>query len=327
MSKSDLVESVHFTLEPLTDGVFACISKPGGAAYSNAGIIDLGDRTLVVDAFDTIAAGRDLRRTAEALFGRPVERILLTHPHSDHWMGVSAFDKTTTLVATTKTRQVCMEWGAAIQKEFEHPDEWEGWVQEMEAQLAAEQDEQVRKGLEASLIRTRYTMADMGSFQPRYADETFEDVVKFQGSSRSGEFRSFGCGHSEEDSVLLLHTDGIALIGDIGFFDTQPFLGFCDLKPYRNQMQFFVASEYEILVPGHGPLGNGKDDMALQLRYLAIMEEKVRSIVDHGGSFEEAKKIELPSPFDRWLVGGRGRFDANIRYLFGYFGGEVPDES
>jgi len=327
MPKSNLKESVHFTLEPLTIGVYACVNKPGGAAYSNAGIIDLGDRTLIVDAFDTMAAGRDLRQAAEALFDRQVDTILLTHPHSDHWMGASVFDSTTKLMATSKTRQVCMEWGEEIEKDFENLEEWEEWVQEMETQLEAETDEQVRTGLENSLIRTRYVMAEMAEFQPRYADKTFEDVVKYHGVGRNVEFRSFGRGHSEEDAALLLPEDGIAFIGDIGFFATQPFLGFCELELYRKQMQYFLESEYEVLVPGHGPIGNGKDDMALQLSYLEIMEELIGKVVQRGGSFEEAKQIELPEPFDTWIVGGKGRFDANVRYLFGHLGGKVPEES
>jgi hypothetical protein len=38
----NLPASKHFTLQPLTQGVYACIHKPGGGAFSNAGIIDLG---------------------------------------------------------------------------------------------------------------------------------------------------------------------------------------------------------------------------------------------------------------------------------------------
>jgi hypothetical protein len=38
--------SPHFSLQPLAAGVYACIHQPGGGAYSNAGIIDLGERTL-----------------------------------------------------------------------------------------------------------------------------------------------------------------------------------------------------------------------------------------------------------------------------------------
>ena len=67
-----------------------------GGAYANAAIIDLGDRTLVLDAFDTMAAGSDLRKTAEAPFDRPVDeafQITLPAPF-DSWMmgGMGRFE-------------------------------------------------------------------------------------------------------------------------------------------------------------------------------------------------------------------------------------------
>jgi cyclase len=98
MSQNNMIQSKHFVLETLGDGVYACVHRPGGAAFSNAGIIDLGDSTLVVDAFDSLAAGRDLRQTAEALFDRPVKTVIFTHAHGDHWKGAAAFDTRTTLL-------------------------------------------------------------------------------------------------------------------------------------------------------------------------------------------------------------------------------------
>jgi cyclase len=176
MPNDNLLESKHFTLKPLTNGVYACIHKPGGAAYSNAGIIDLGDRTLLVDAFDTLAAGRDLRHTAEVVFKRPVDTIILTHAHSDHWIGASVFDASTTLLASKTVRQVCLERGAEMMKEFQDTTGWEEWLKEMEEHLRIEKDERVRVGLEKSITRTRYVMAEMAEFQPRYADQTLEPL-------------------------------------------------------------------------------------------------------------------------------------------------------
>ena len=325
MQNDNNLESKHFTLELLTNGVYACIHKPGGAAYSNAGIIDLGDRTILVDAFDTLAAGGDLRQTAEALFDRPVDTIILSHPHSDHWIGASAFDANTTLLASVVTRQVCLEWGAQIMEDFQDPAEWEEWLKDTEEQLQGEQDEAVRAGLENSISHTRYVMAEMAEFQPRYADQTFEDEVTFWGRQRNVELRSLGRGHSEDDAVLLLPQDGIAFIGDIGFFDTQPFLGFCELDLYRQQLRFFQDSDFQVLVPGHGPVGDSQVDIGLQIQYIDLMEELVGKVAQSGGSFEDAMQISLPEPFDKWLVGGLNRFEANVRYLVARFGGEVPE--
>ena len=321
-----LPESTHFSLEKLTDGVYACIHKPGGAAYANAGIIDLGDRTLLVDAFDTMAAGRELRATAETLFNRPVDTIFLTHPHSDHWIGASAFDPATTLLSSEITRKVCIEWGKRIMEDFQDTDGWAAWLKEMEDQLQNEKDESSREGLYNSILRARYTMAEMDEFQPRYADQTFEEEILFEGSQRTALLRSYGPGHSEDDAVILLREDNIAFIGDIGFFDTQPFLGFCNIDHYRAQLDFFHASGYHVFVPGHGPVGFDKAYIGLQIEYLNILEELVRNAVQHRETFEQALQIKLPKRFDRWLYGGMGRFEANVRYLFTHLGGEIPEQ-
>ena len=210
-------------------------------------------------------------------------------------------------------------------EEFQNPSEWEERLKEAGEQLRTEQDERVRVGLENSITHTRYVMAEMAEFQPRYADETFEDTFTFQGSKRNAELRSLGRGHSEDDAVLLLPQDRIAFIGDIGFFDTQPFLGFCDIDLYRKQLLFFKDSDFQVLVPGHGPVG-GKDEIALQLKYFDVMEDLVGKVAQRGDSFEEALQITLPEPFDKWLIGGMERFEVNVRYLFARFGGEVPEE-
>jgi glyoxylase-like metal-dependent hydrolase (beta-lactamase superfamily II) len=326
MSIKNQIESKHFDIQQLADGVYACIHKQGGAAYSNAGIIDIGDRTLVLDALNSMAAGTDLKKAAETLLNRPVDTILLTHPHSDHWIGVSSFDSSTTLLTTEKIREVTLKWGERIVEDYQDPEAWSEWVKEMEVQLDSEIDERIRQGLEKSITSTRYTMSEMSVYQPRYADQTFEGVVVFKGSTKEVEFRSLGRGHSEEDAVLPLPQEGIAFIGDIGFFNCQPFFGFCDIDLYREQVRYFLDSDFEVLVPGHGPVG-GKDDLVLQLDYMDRMEELVGNIIQINGTFEDAMQVEPSEPFDQWLYGGMGRLEANVRYLYKHLGGEIPEEN
>jgi len=277
----------------------------------------------VVDAFQTLAAGRALRAAGEALFERPIETILLTHAHNDHWMGAAAFDTGTTFLASDMTRQACLERSAQVMEDFRNPDEWVEWLRQAEARLQAEQDPRARAGLEKSVTFIHYALAEMAEFRTRCPDQTFEGAVSFQGRTRSAELRSLGRGHSDDDAVLLLPQDGIAFIGDVGFFDAQPFLGFCDIDKYREQVHFFLASGFSVLIPGHGPVG-GREDLTLQLQYFDLMEELVGGVVQRGGSLAEALRISLPEPFDGWLMGGTERFEVNVRTLFARAGGEVP---
>ena len=49
MIKANSFNSRHFRLESLADGVYAAIHAEDGWAICNAGIVDLGDRTMVFD--------------------------------------------------------------------------------------------------------------------------------------------------------------------------------------------------------------------------------------------------------------------------------------
>jgi hypothetical protein len=41
----------------------------------------------------------------------------------------------------------------------------------------------------------------------------------------------------------------------------------------------------------------------------------VSEVIEAGGSEEDAMKLDLPTPFDDWLMNGMMRFGANVKYL------------
>src|SRR5512136_3357477 len=98
--------SKHFRLQQLAEGVYAVIHIDGGTAIGNAGIIDLGDRTLVYDTLMTPQAGEDLHTAAEALTGRPVDAAVNSHWHYDHIWGNQAFGADTDIISTEETRRL-----------------------------------------------------------------------------------------------------------------------------------------------------------------------------------------------------------------------------
>ena len=64
--------SKNFSIQKLAPGVWAAIQNDkGGHAISNAGIIDLGDKTIVFDAFINPDAATELKQAAEELTGHP----------------------------------------------------------------------------------------------------------------------------------------------------------------------------------------------------------------------------------------------------------------
>ncbi|MEJ2195139.1 MAG: MBL fold metallo-hydrolase [Ignavibacteriaceae bacterium] len=72
-------ESDHFRIKKLDEGIYAAISKTGGYAICNSGIVDLGDETLVFDTFISPIAARDLKQAAEVLTGNKVKYVINSH--------------------------------------------------------------------------------------------------------------------------------------------------------------------------------------------------------------------------------------------------------
>src|SRR6478609_4034511 len=120
---NSLPTSPYFRLERLAEGVWAAIVARGTGAWGNAGIVALGERTLVFDTFLTPAAARDLRTAAEALTGQPVAYVVNSHYHMDHIHGNAVFDDAT-IITTGKTRERIANRGAEILDQMrEHPDD------------------------------------------------------------------------------------------------------------------------------------------------------------------------------------------------------------
>ncbi|MFG2373536.1 MBL fold metallo-hydrolase [Streptomyces sp. NPDC048504] len=82
--------------ERLAAGVGRC-RLPGWDC--TVGLVTGGDSALLIDAGSSLAEGARLRRQAQALAGRRVPLLALTHPHFDHVLGAAAFAGATVFVA------------------------------------------------------------------------------------------------------------------------------------------------------------------------------------------------------------------------------------
>jgi cyclase len=309
---STVPKSEHFELQRLAEGVYAAIAIEGGAAYSNAGIIDLGDQTLIFDTFETHTAAVDLRMTAERLTGRPASWVIISHAHPDHWMGNQVFSFQTPIITTQESRAAMQMYADDILETKANLSELEELIRQEEENFRTERDSRRRISQQNMLSRLRHELAMLPDLSIRFPNQTFNCNLSFHGPLRVAELVSVGHAHTSGDCCLMLPDDRIAFLGDIGFFQSQPSMANCDPQGWTELLEKLEQSEYETLIPGHGPIGNRKD-LNLQKRYIAVLEEMIGQVIADDGKLEQALEIELPEPFDAWLNRGLARFEANVR--------------
>lgn len=310
----------HFQLERVAAGVYVAIASQTGGAYSNAGIIDLGGHTLIFDTFMTPQAAKDLRAAAEQLTGHPGSFVVNSHAHSDHWCGNQVFAPHATLIATHKTREMMPSMVDYLNECQADPSELEEMLREDQERLKTETDERWRTSLALSLARWQHVLEALPTLELRLPNQTFDGKLVFHGKKRTAELLTSGIGHTPSDCFLVLGAEKIAFLGDLAFFQQQPFMGSCDPQAWQDQLEGLEQSDFEILVPGHGPLGT-KADVALQRQYITALGEWVAGWLKDGLTVEEAARQPLPAPFDAWPA-SPARFEANVHFLYQRLAGE-----
>jgi cyclase len=309
--------SDYFELRTLDEGVYAAIGRPDSTAYSNAAILDLGDRTVVVDTFMMPKPAEALAQAARDLTGRETSLVLLTHYHQDHWGGASAFADAL-YAATPACRAAMLEDFDEYQEWQRNPSDLKEGIETAEAQLADGPSPEMQEALETRLRRDRAVLEELPALQFRAPEMTIDSGLTLHGSKRSAVVRAIGHGHTESDLCVEVPDARIVICGDLCFFSTQPFTYDCDPDGWIEWLKRMEASEYAVFVPGHGPVG-GKEDLALLRQYIETLTGLIRAAIERGDEVERALTLRLPEPFAAWQAVEARRFEANVRGLYERF--------
>jgi cyclase len=307
-----LPSSKHFRLQQLAKGVYAAIHINGGAAIGNAGIVDLGDRTLIYDTFMAPQAAADLRAAAEALTGRPVDAVIDSHWHNDHIWGNQVFDANTDIISTRETRRLFIATrGHGAYDAF--MAEAEANLEATRAQFQATEEEGERRQLALWIDYHQSVVETKAILQIRAPNLTFEKRLAFHGTDRSAELIAFDGGHTESDSVLVLPQGGIAFMSDLLFIGHQPYLGGGDPERLLHILQEVSDLAPKLLVPGHGPVGKA-ESLVTMGQYVKTLDRLARKMVEDGQAEETIDAMAIPAAYDDWLFAAF--FPVNMHFLY-----------
>lgn len=302
--------SRHFTLQRLAEGVYAAIATPGGGALGNAGIIDLGDSTLIFDAFYTPQAAYDLRAAAEQLAPQPITYVVNSHADGDHVFGNQAFSDIAAILASHTTRAAMADRGAALLN-------WarlnqEAYMRTRASYVANEPDADRRQRLERKLATEKEFTVALPDLKLVLPTVTFEQRMILHGSKRSVQLITPGGGHSESDTFLILPTENIAFMGDLLFVRVHPTTWKGNPIVWITLLEQVEHYDLSVLVPGHGPVGS-MDDVRLLRELLEKMLRLAANVVERKGSAAETAELPVPAPYDNWE--SPELFARNMRYM------------
>jgi glyoxylase-like metal-dependent hydrolase (beta-lactamase superfamily II) len=303
--------SKNFTVQQLAPHVWAAIQNDkGGHAICNAGIVDLGDKTLVFDAFINVDAATELRQIAEELTKHPVTYLVNSHYHDDHIRGNQAFMPGATIKST--------EWTKTEMQKAE-PEE-QAWARKNIAnslqKAKKQQDAATGKAKEEAMLWTGYyeaisqSLPGLKSFFPSL---TFKDSLWIHGSAT--EVLLIECsGHTLSDAVMILPHEGIAFMGDLLFVDRHPYLGDGDPESWKKNLEkFYNDNELKTFVPGHGPVA-GKRSLQTIITYITDLQQLASDAVKKGETDSAFAKSAVLQKYKDWWY---GRFyPANLGFVY-----------
>lgn len=310
------IESQNFHVHELADGIFAALDNKQGVASSNSGIIDLGGKTLVFDTSESLQSGAELNRLAEELTGQPVTLIVISHKHADHWMGNQEFPENVRIYSTPAANRGMQEEVEELKDIVSLEKAYREAVVLNEKLLETEMDEARIPVIQSSLRRNRCSLEELPRLAPRLPDVTFGSNQVFKGEKRSVTLRPSPPAHTSGDCMMEINGEPILFLGDIGFFRTHPFMPGCEPFGWIRQLEELEKSSFEVMVPGHGPLGSVKEIRQMREYIQTVGQRVIKALLEEN---DARWVLEMPLPeVCRGWEPTVSRYQKNINYLFDY---------
>lgn len=306
-----ILESRHYKLEKLTDGVYAAIhNNEGGYAICNAGIIDLGNKTIVIDPFISPTAARDLKKHAELLTGKQVSMVLNLDPHSDHTNGNQVFVPGADIISTFNARKYIENH---FEEEFENnkktaPEELLKIQEKLKDASRNEKTELVLweseyKAIIESLPELKMTLPNI----------SIQDTVMVFGSKRRIILIPTGTGHTNGDMVAYLPDDKIIFMSDELFVKCHPYLGDGDPESLKNNLKRITNLNLDIAIPGHGPVGDIKS-LYMMIDYIETLSNMVKAEIKKGTDENKVMELPVPEMYNDWVISSF--YKINLKFLY-----------
>ncbi|WP_246080308.1 MBL fold metallo-hydrolase [Modestobacter altitudinis] len=282
---------VRFSVQEVSDGVFAYVQPDGSWMINNTGFLVGRDGVSAIDASSTERRTRDLLGAIRGITAAPVRTLVNTHHHPDHTAGNGLFTGAT-IVAHENAREEMRALGL--------PHNGSIWTEVDYGRL--------------ELALPFLTFAER---LPLWSDELRCDLLYAGGPA-----------HTTNDVVAWLPERSVLFAGDLLFNGGTPFLLSGSVLGAIDVLEHFVRPlGAQTIVPGHGPVA-GPELIDEVLGYLRFVRDTATDGRASGVSpLELARGTDL-GRYAEWsdperIVGNLHRAYADLAVPAGERGGPI----
>ena len=321
--------SDYFTVKQVAQGVWALIARPASPslAASNAVVIELGDKVMVVDSHLTPSAAREAARLIAGLTGnKPVRYLVNTHWHPDHVQGNSAYSSAypggLEVVAHVNTKRDMVSVMTPFLKDQKArlPKQIEQAKGQLKVGMSSGQaitPEQKRR-LEAQVAQGEALLREIEGLEVSLPTLTFDRSRVFQSGEREVRLLYFGRGHTEGDVVVFLPREKILITGDL-VTNSIPLMRDAFPLEWSATLAGVEALDYAQIIPGHGDVQQGRERVRMLRAFLDDLVPAVRRAVAGGKSLEDSRravKAELAPAHEKNFPSWNGGAEASVERTF-----------
>ncbi|HJQ71581.1 MAG TPA: MBL fold metallo-hydrolase [Blastocatellia bacterium] len=321
--------SDYFTVKQVAPGVWAFLAKPGKPAVSNAAVIELGDKVMVVDSHLSPSAARDAARLIASITGNKAVRYLVnTHWHPDHVQGNStysaAFPGAIDIVSHVNTRRdiIGLEMPFLKDQKKTLPRQ----VTEMKKQIETGMVEgkpmtaEQKRRLEAQIAQAESLAREIENLEITLPNLTLDRSMNLHAGEREVRILYFGRGHTEGDVVVYLPREQVLVTGDL-LTNSIPFMRDAYPLEWSATLAGVEALDYTQTIPGHGDVQQGKERIKMLRAFLDDVVAAVGRAVADGKSLDDAKKsvkAELAPRHEKNFPSWNGGAEATIERTYNH---------
>ena len=229
-------------------------------------------------------------------FGQAVKYVIYTHHHPDHASGGIVFANTATFVGH---ENVIASLNASLPSNALHMDtNGNGMLEREEANGNAYPQNFDRYDLNSD---GSLTGVEINTYTP-YPNIVYTSEMSITLGDGTAELMHPGSAHSDDMTVLAFPEQ--RTVFGVDFMHVKRFpvtLGGYPVAQYVDAITRVQALDFDILVPGHGEVGQ-KADLDLFLDFLRALEAAVATGIDEGKTLEELHmSVSIPG-YEDWLL-------------------------